>query len=91
MIFNNPSYHLVNNIYLKNLELFYSIDKINNNNNIIRIDLKNNGYIEFDIEDHAEQLDYLTSFFDSIDIYSISNFFEYIKFMGLNIIIKEVT
>ena len=88
MVFDDPSYYLLNSIHSKNIKLFHLINNIENNNEKIKISLKNNGYIEFNVKNHIKQLEYLSAFFNSINIYNSLLFFEYIKFKGENIIIK---
>ena len=89
MVFSHPSYNLIKKIHRNSLQLFNLIDTIISNDYNININFKNNGYIEFDLVDYMEQLKYLTSFFSLIDETNIQKF-EYIKFVGSNIIIKGI-
>ena len=89
MVFSHPSYNLIKKIHRNSLQLFNSIDTIISNDYNININFKNNGYIEFDLINYMEQLKYLTSFFSLVDKTNTQKF-EYIKFVGSNIIIKGI-
>ena len=86
--FNQSEYQFIRHVYLDYPLLYDKIDKIKLKDDSLIASFDNNS-VYFDSDEYASQLEYLSEFFNTLNKYMKQPNYEYIKFAGSNIIVKE--
>ena len=87
-VFNQSEYQFIRQAYLDYPLLYDKIDQIKLRDDILIASFSDNS-VYFDSNEYASQLEYLSEFFNTLNKYMKEPNYEYIKFAGSNIIVKE--
>ena len=90
--FKSPEYEFLKNIYLDYYSLYEKINhmKILNSKIVASFNINNdNSIVYFDSSDFYKQIQYFDSFLHTLDRLDQKYYYEYIKFSGETIVVKE--
>tara|TARA_Y100001970_G_C14065836_1_gene766627 strand:+ start:176 stop:907 length:732 start_codon:yes stop_codon:yes gene_type:complete len=90
--FKSPEYEFLKNIYLDYYSLYEKINhmKILNSKIVASFNINNdNSIVYFDSSDFYKQIQYFDSFLHTLDRLDQKYYYEYIKFAGETIVVKE--
>ena len=91
-VFEQFEYKFIQNIYSNYYSLYKKINKIRKTDNKLMVSFninQNNNKVYFDYNDYQNQTEYLDAFLSILDSLHKKYYYDYIKFSGQTIIVKE--
>tara|TARA_Y100001970_G_C14212047_1_gene847477 strand:- start:774 stop:1502 length:729 start_codon:yes stop_codon:yes gene_type:complete len=91
-VFEGFEYRFIQNIYSNYHSLYVKISHLENLNDklLVFFDINSkSNKVYFNLDDYSNQIQYLDSFFEILDEINQEYYYEYIKFAGETIIVKE--